>query len=89
MIVIVRILILKLKKKDYNPYPGFYDLRIFNLNSREFFAAWKAQDYLFRVSKQRSYYKQFAPHQWEQIKDLAAELKMFLLPRLKSNETLR
>lgn len=29
----------KLKKKDYTPYPGFYDLRIFDLNPRELFAA--------------------------------------------------
>ena len=79
----------KLKKKDYQPYPGFYDLRLFNLNPREFFAAWGIQDYLYRVSKQREYYKRFAPYQWEQIKDLAAQLQMFLLPRLKATETLR
>lgn len=40
-------------------------------------------------SKQRTYYKKFAPYQWEQIKDLAAQLQMFLLPRLKPTETLR
>ncbi len=79
----------KLKKKDYQPYPGFYDLRVFNLNPREFFAAWRIQDYLYRASKQRAYYKKFAPYQWEQIKDLAARLQMFLLPRLKPTETLR
>jgi len=79
----------KLKKKNYQPYPGFYDLRIFNLNPREFFAAWRIQDYLYRTSKQREYYKRYAPYQWEQIKDLAAQLQMFLLPRLKATETLR
>lgn len=79
----------KLKKKDYIPYPGFYDLRIFNLNQKEFCSAWRAQDYLYRVSTQREYYKQFAPHQWEQIKEAAAYFQMFLLPRLKATETLR
>lgn len=79
----------KLKKKDYQPYPGFYDLRIFDLNPREFFAAWRIQDYLYRTSKSRDYYKRFAPHQWEQIKEAAARFQMFLLPRLKPNETLR
>lgn len=79
----------KLKKKDYIPYPGFYDLRIFNLNQKEFFSAWRVQDYLYRVSTQREYYKQFAPHQWEQIKEAAAYFQMFLLPRLKATETLR
>lgn len=80
---------MKLKKKDYKPYPGFYDLRIFDLNSREFFAAWRIQDYLYLSSKQRCYYKRFDPYRWEQIKDLAAHLQMFLLPRLKAGEDLR
>ena len=79
----------KLKKKNYQPYPGFYDLRIFHLNPREFFAALRIQDYLYQVSKQREYYKRYAPYQWEQIKDLAAQLQMFLLPRLKDTEILR
>lgn len=79
----------KLKKKNYIPYPGFYDLRIFDLSSKEFFAAWRIQDYLYRASKLRGYYKQFAPHQWEQIKELAALFQMFLLPRLKEKEELR
>lgn len=80
---------MKLKKKDYKPYPGFYDLRIFELNTREFFAAWRIQEYLYRSSKQRCYYKRYDPYRWEQIKDLAAQLQMFLLPRLKPGEVLR
>ena len=80
---------MNLKKSDYKPYPGFFDLRIFDLGSKQFFAAWRIQDYLYRVSKQREYYKRYAPYQWEQIKDLAAQLQMFLLPRLKTTETLR
>ena len=79
----------KLKKKDYTPYPGFFDLRIFDLNPKEFFAAWRVQDYLYRISQQKAYYKRYAPHQWEEIKEVSAILQMFLLPRLKSGETLR
>lgn len=79
----------KLKKKDYAPYPGFFDLRIFDLNQREFFAAWRVQDYLYRMAKQKAYYKQFAPHKWEEIKELSAMFQMFLIPRLKDGETLR
>ena len=79
----------KLKKKNYIPYPGFHDLRIFDLNSREFFAAWRIQDYLYRVSLQREYYKKFAPYHWEQIKEIAAIFQMFLLPRLKATEELK
>lgn len=79
----------KFKKKDYQPYPDFYDLRIFELNPREFFAMWRIQDYLYKTSKQRAYYKKFTPYQWEQIKDLAAQLQMFLLSGLTPTETLR
>ena len=80
---------MKQKKKDYKPYSGFYDLRIFDLNPREFFAAWRVQDYLHTASNCREYYKTYAPRRWEQIKELAAYLQIFLLPRLKPNETLR
>jgi len=80
---------MKLKKKDYTPYPVFFDLRIFDLNPKEFFAAWRVQDYLYRISQQKAYYKRYAPHQWEEIKEVSAILQMFLLPRLKAGETLR
>ena len=79
----------RLKKKNYTPYPGFFDLRIFELNQKEFFAAWRVQDYLYRISQQKSYYKRYAPRHWEEIKELSAILQMFLLPRLKAGETLR
>ena len=79
----------KLKKKDYTPYPGFFDLRIFDLNPKEFFAAWRVQDYLYRTAQQKAYYKRYAPHRWEEIKEVSAILQMFLLPRLKAGETLR
>lgn len=79
----------RLKKKNYTPYPGFFDLRIFDLNPKEFFAAWRVQDYLYRTAQQKAYYKRYAPHQWEEIKEVSAILQMFLLPRLKAGETLR
>ena len=79
----------KLKYKDYTPYPGFYDLRIFDLNSKEFFAAWRVQEFLYRQSIQRDYYKQFAPLEWEKLKDLSAQFQMILLPKLKPGEILR
>lgn len=28
---------MKRKKNDYTPYPGFYDLRIFDLTAKDFF----------------------------------------------------
>lgn len=80
---------MKLKKKYYTPYPGFYDLRIFTLTEKQFLAAWRIQDYLYWVAKQRDYYKQNNPAMWEQLKELAAQLQMFLLPLLKQNESLR
>lgn len=79
----------KLKRKNYIPYPGFYDLRIFDLNPKQFNAAWRVQDYLYSVSQQQCYYKQYAPHQWEEIKELASLFLMYLLPLLKKGETLR
>lgn len=48
-------------KSKYSPYPGFYDLRVFNLNPKEFSAAWRVQDFLYRQSLKREYYKCFAP----------------------------
>ena len=80
---------MKPKKKDYKPFPGFYDLRIFELNPRQFFAAWNIQKYLYAESKKRDYYKKYYPYKWEEIKDLEAQFQMFLLPRLKAGEELR
>ena len=60
-------------KSKYSPYPGFYDLRVFNLNPKEFSAAWRVQDFLYRQSLKREYYKCFAPLEWERLKDPAAQ----------------
>lgn len=76
-------------KKNYTPYPGFYDLRIFNLNPKEFSAAWRVQEFLYRQSLKRDYYKQFALLEWERLKELSAQFQMVLLPKLKQGEELR
>ena len=80
---------MKRKKNDYTPYPGFYDLRIFDLTAKEFFSAWRVQEFLHRAAGRKNYYKTYAPRQWEELKELGAFLQMFLLPRLKPNEELR
>ena len=73
----------KRRKKEYTPYPGFYDLRIFNLNPKEIFAASRVQEFLYRQSLKQDYYKHFVPLERERLKDLAAQFQMILLPKLK------
>ena len=73
----------KRKRKEYQPYPGFCDLRLFELNSKQFAAAWRVQEYLYRASKCREYYRQFAPDRWIALQDLSALMQMFLLPLRK------
>ena len=41
------------KRKNYQPFPGFCDLRLFDLDSKQFEAAWRVQEYLYRASKCR------------------------------------
>lgn len=77
------------KRRDYRPYPGFFDLRIFTLSNREFMAAWHIQQCLYQISSQREYYKKNHPVMWEHAKEASAQLQMFLLPRLKKHETLQ
>ena len=80
---------MKRKKNDYTPYPGFYDLRIFDLTAKEFISSWRVQEFLHRAAGRKNYYKTHAPRQWQELKELRALLQMFLLPRLKPNEKLR
>ena len=80
---------MKRKKNDYTPYPGFYDLRIFDLTAKEFISSWRVQEFLHRAAGRKNYYKTYAPRQWEELQELGALLQMFLLPRLKPNEELR
>ena len=69
--------------KDYVPVLGFFDLRCFNLNAKEFRSAWSVQLHLRFVEDHKAYYKSMCPNEWEKNKNLSAELQHFLWPRLK------
>ena len=71
------------KRKDYQPFPGLYDLRLFDLNSKQFEAAWRVQECLYRACKCREYYRQYAPERWSALQDLSARLQMLILPLKK------
>jgi len=72
-----------LKQEDYQPIPGFFDLRNFTLSKRDFISAWELQLFLRRYEDQKAYHKVHNARQWEEAKVVAAKLQMFLLPRLK------
>lgn len=67
------------KHKDYQPFPGLYDLRLFDLNSKQFEAAWRVQECLYRGE----YYRQFDPGRWTMFQDMSARLQMLILPLKK------
>jgi len=68
----------KLKKKDYHPYPGFYDLREFNLPITLFRKLWKIQDFLNHVNARKEYYKKYNAIQWGKAKELSAAYQRVL-----------
>ena len=35
------------KRKGYQPFPGLYDLRLFDLDPKQFEAAWRVQECLY------------------------------------------
>ena len=72
-----------LKQEDYQPVPGFFELRNFKLSKREFMSAWRIQLFLKRYEDSKAYQKQFNSRQWEEAKVVSAELQMFLFLRLK------
>ncbi len=74
---------LERKRKNYQPFPGLCDLRLFDLDSKQFEAAWRVQEYLYRASKCREYYRQYDPGRWTALQDLTARLQMLLLPLKK------
>ena len=71
------------KRKDYQPFPGLYDLRLFDHNSKQFEAAWRVQECLYRACKCREYYRQFDPGRWTMFQDMSARLQMLILPLKK------
>ena len=64
-------------------------MRIFNLNSKEFSVAWRVQEFLYRQSFRRDYYKQFAPLEREKLQKIAAQFQTIQLPKYKPGEELR
>ena len=73
----------KPKRKNYQPFPGLCDLRLFDLNPKQFEAAWHVQEYLYHASKCREYYRKYAPERWIALQDLSARFLMLLLPLKK------
>ena len=73
----------KLQLDEYQPIPGFFDLRNFKLSKREFIFAWDIQLFLRSYEDQREYHKKHNARQWEDAKHVSAELQMFLFSRLK------
>ena len=57
---------------DYKPYPGFYDLREYNLTVKMFKKLWRTQDMLYHMSARKDYYKKWHPAQWEKAKEVSA-----------------
>ena len=66
------------KRKGYQPFPGLYDLRLFDLDPKQFEAAWRVQECLYRA-----YYRQFDPGRWTMLQDMSARLQMLILPLKK------
>ncbi len=77
-----------LRKQDYAPVPGFFDLRCFELSASEFTKAWRIQRFLRSVEDRKELYKRSSPNSWNQALEISAELQMFLMSRLRPDRTL-
>jgi hypothetical protein len=64
--------------QDYKPYKGFYDLREFNLNKRDFIKAWGLQEVIYLANKKKEYYKKYDPLMWQKALDYSARLNYYL-----------
>ena len=69
----------KRKRKDYQPYDGFHDLRKFNLPDDVFMKLWRVQEFLYLQNQKRDYLRKYAPLEWEKLKDLSAQYQLILL----------
>jgi len=67
-----------MKKSDYKPYGGFYDLRDFNLTEKMFVKLCKIQDYLNHVNEHKYYYQKMDKNTWEKAKELSAQYQQYL-----------
>jgi hypothetical protein len=65
---------MKRTKKSYEPIPGFYDLREFNIPEKEFLKFWNIQDFLhsWELARQSG---QVVP---DKIIELSAEYQQLL-----------
>ena len=62
--------------KNYQPYPGFLDLRDYELSKRDFIKWWRVQDMLAHMQKRAEYFKKYHPAQWQKAQEISAEYNM-------------
>lgn len=75
--------------KKYKPYKGFFDLRKFNINIRDFKKCWDIQYDLFHTQKDSEYIKKWHPAQWQAAQEVSGKLQLFLFNKgLKNGEKL-
>lgn len=63
---------------EYTPYPGFVDLRNYKLSQKTFLKCKIIQETLFEMNSNAEYYKKYHPSQWQDAKEISAELQLFL-----------
>lgn len=64
---------------DYKPYKGFYDLRNYKLNEKEFKDFWITQDFLNYCELNKEMIKNNIPELYEELKELSANYQQDLL----------
>jgi len=69
----------KVKIENYSPYPGFLDLRDYELPKRDFMRWWKVQDMLTHMQKRAEYFKKYHPAQWQKAQEISAEYNMIIM----------
>ena len=62
-----------MKIENYEPYPGFFDLRDYELSKRDFIRWWKVQDMLAHMQKRGEYFRKYHPAQWQKAQEISAE----------------
>lgn len=74
---------MKKTKIDYQPLNGFFDLRNFDLNKKEFKSCYNIQQKLKHTQDNATHIKKMDKRTWEQAKHISAELQQFLISKLK------
>ena len=67
-----------MKRENYQPYIGFYDLRKFVLPKKLFMKLWLVQDMLAHMQVLSKYYKKWHPGQGEGAKEISAAYQQIL-----------